>query len=185
MRSVLTTALRRASHAVAALVIVAATGWAAFEATPARAEGVTVGDIEISNAWGRAAPRQMRVGGVFFTMTNHGDSDDRLLSASAPVSEVAELHTHKMVNGVMRMRPVSAIDLPAGETVTLQPGGLHVMLINLKQSLEMGSSFPLTLNFEKAGQVQVTVEVNQPAGGMGQMKHGKHGMKGMKGMNAQ
>lgn len=183
MRSVLTSALGRASRSVAALAVAALVGGAVAAASPAFAGNVTAGNIEIDNAWGRAAPQQMRVGGAFFTVTNHGDSDDRVLSASAPVSEVAELHTHTMVDGVMRMRPVTAIDVPAGETVTLQPGGLHVMLIKLKQSLEMGDSFPLTLNFEKAGAVEVTVEVNQPAGGMGMMKG--HGKKSMKDMNAQ
>ena len=113
------------------------------------------------------------------TIMNHGAAD-RLISAAAPISAKTELHTHINDNGVMRMRKIPAIDLPAGETVTLKPGGLHVMFMGLKAPLQEGGSFPLTLTFEKAGTVTVQVSVKKA----GAMSHGKKmGDEKTEGMN--
>lgn len=101
-------------------------------------------------------------GAAFLTLDNGKGPDDRLLSAQGDVSTTVELHTHHMENGVMEMRKVDDIPVPAGKTVKLQPGGLHVMLIGLKAPLVEGETFPLTLNFEKAGAVTVEVAVHQP-----------------------
>jgi copper(I)-binding protein len=111
------------------------------------------------------------VGGAFVTLLNTADAPDRLVSASSAVAERVELHTHIMDGGVMRMREVEGgIPLPPGETVNLQPGGLHIMLLGLNQGLAAGSRFPLTLTFEKAGSVQVEV----PVEAMGSMGPGGH-----------
>jgi copper(I)-binding protein len=123
-------------------------------------------DITVTNAWARASAGMARAGAAFLTITNSGSSDDRLLAASAPVSGVAELHTHIKEGDVMRMRRVEDIPVKAGETVTLQPGGLHVMFMGLNDGLKEGQTFPLTLTFENAGTVETTVTVGA-AGAMG------------------
>ena len=131
----------------------------------------------VSDPWARASPGAVKNGAAFMTIMSHGEAD-RLVSASAPVSEAVELHAHINDNGVMRMRKIPAIDVPAGETVTLKPGGLHVMFIGLKAPLTQGESFPLALNFEKAGTITVQVPIKK----VGDMGHGMgHGKKGMNG----
>jgi copper(I)-binding protein len=107
---------------------------------------------------------------TYMILENTGNASDRLLSASTPVAKVTELHTHIADGNVMRMRPVKTIDVGPHAKVRLQPGGLHVMLIDLKGPLAAGSSFPLTLKFEKAGEITVDVAV-KGAGSMG----GEHG----------
>ncbi|GAA0600216.1 copper chaperone PCu(A)C [Caenispirillum bisanense] len=122
----------------------------------------TAGAIEVGHAWARASAGMARAGGTFLELTNSGSEPDALLKAAADVSDVVELHTHIMEGDVMKMRPVERIDIAAGESVQLKPGGLHVMLIGLKEPLKEGTSFPLTLTFEKAGETTVTVKVNGP-----------------------
>ncbi|HYZ40658.1 MAG TPA: copper chaperone PCu(A)C, partial [Stellaceae bacterium] len=86
---------------------------------------------------------------------------DRLVSASTPAAKKAELHTMSMQGMVMKMRPLAGLDIPAGQPVALKPGGEHIMLLGLKQPLREGQSFPLTLDFAKAGQRTVTVSVEK------------------------
>lgn len=116
--------------------------------------------IVVSGAWARATAPQAVSGGVFLTIRNTGATDDRLVTAASPAAARAELHTHVMDNGIMRMRPVEGgIPVPAGQTVELKPGGLHVMLIGLTGPLVEGARVPLTLGFEQAGAVPVEAEV--------------------------
>lgn len=119
-----------------------------------------------------------RPGAAYATIKNMGMEDDRLIAASSPKAGRIELHTHIMENGIARMREVEGIDVPAGGTAELKPGGDHIMLFKLENALSEGETFPLTLTFEKAGDVEVTVNVE--AMGSGGMKH--EGMKheGMK-----
>jgi copper(I)-binding protein len=117
----------------------------------------------VENAWSRAAIAG-RNGVVYFSVMDMGGAD-RLLGADTPVAAKAELHQSSDNHGVMQMRPVDAVPLAAGATVTFAPGGLHVMLIGLKHALKEGETFPLTLHFEKAGNVQTIVKVGK-AGGM-------------------
>ncbi len=112
-------------------------------------------DIAISNAWARPTVEGQQGGGGFVTLINHGKSDDRLIGASSPAAGHMELHTMKIENNVMRMRQVPNIEIKAGETVELKPGGLHVMFMDLKQPLITGSKAPVTLQFEKAGTVTI------------------------------
>ena len=102
-------------------------------------------------------------------LVNRGTAD-RLVSASAAVSKSVELHMMKMEGDVMQMRQVDAIELQAGKTVELKPGGFHVMFIGLKAPLKAGDTFAMKLKFEKAGEVTVDVKVEAP-GGMDGMKH--------------
>jgi periplasmic copper chaperone A len=127
--------------------------------------------IMIQSPWARASAGMAKAGAAFMTITNHSMHNDKLISASADISERTELHTHLMDNGIMRMRQVEHIDIPKGELVALKPGGFHIMFIKLKNSLKKGDKFPVTLEFKNAGKVEVQVEVHA-AGAMG----GKHNM---------
>jgi hypothetical protein len=133
--------------------------------------------IVITNAWARATPPGAKTGAAYVTVTNTGAQADKLLSAATPAAGEAQLHTTITEDGVMKMRPVSAIDLKPGASVTLKPGAMHLMLMDLKQPLKEGDSFPLALTFEKAGSVTATVKV-QKAGAMTGMDMGS--MPGMK-----
>ncbi|MBP2230590.1 copper chaperone PCu(A)C [Azospirillum agricola] len=125
----------------------------------ALAHDYKAGPIAIDHPWARATAPSAPNGAAYFVLNSVGPDGDRLLSASTPVAEKAELHTHLMDNGVMKMRPVNAIEVTPGSPAALAPGGLHVMLLGLKQPLVKGRSFPLTLVFEKAGAATVQVDV--------------------------
>jgi copper(I)-binding protein len=118
------------------------------------------GQVELKDAWARATPGKAETGAAYLTIVS--PSSDRLISVSTPVAKKAELHTMTTEGGVMKMRPLAGIDVPADQPVTLKPGGAHIMLTGLNQPLQAGQSFPLTLSFEKAGQREVTVAVEKP-----------------------
>jgi len=122
--------------------------------------------VQAAGAYARAVPPGQPNSAAFVSLTNKSDADHALVAAESSASKVVELHTHLLEEGMMKMRPVAKIDLPAGETVELQPGGLHLMLMELRGPLEKGSHFPLTLVFEKAGAMTVDVTV-MAAGSMG------------------
>lgn len=154
---------------------------AALAATSASAQHAMAGDLVIADAWTRATAPTARNGGAFMTITNKGSQPDRLVAASTPASERTELHTHRMDNGMMMMRPVEGgIDVPANGAAELKPGGLHVMMLGLKQPLVEGETIPVTLTFAHAGSVTVDVPVGK-AGAAGPMPgHGDgHRMKPM------
>jgi len=125
-------------------------------ATPALAQ------VKVDGAWARPTVRGQQAGGGFMTL--HSERADRLLGGSTPVAERFELHTMAMQGDVMQMRQLDKIDLPAGQKVELKPGGLHVMFIGLKQPLTVGSKVPVTLRFERAGEVKIEMAVmSRPA----------------------
>jgi periplasmic copper chaperone A len=124
------------------------------------------GSIEVDHVWARATPGGAKTGAIYLTIANKGGAPDKLLSASTPAAGLAQVHSMSMDNGVMKMRPVASLDLKPGETTELKPGGLHIMLMQLKGPLVEGKSVPLTLTFEKAGKVDVTATVEKP-GAMG------------------
>ncbi len=126
------------------------------------------GDITVNHAWARASAGMAKAGAAFMMIKNEGGSD-KVLSAKADVSAKVELHTHIMDGEIMRMRQVDSIDVAGGAVTKLAPGGLHVMLIGLKAPLKEGDSFPMTLVFEKAGEIAVDVKVKKP-GAMGAHK---------------
>ncbi len=130
-----------------------------FTAPRAKAHSYTQGDIVIGHPWTRVA-NQGGTGAGYLTLRTAGAAD-RLVSASTPVARTVELHTMIRDGDVMRMRPVEDIAVPPGQTVTLAPGGLHIMLIGLTQPLELGSRVPLTLRFERAGEVTVELAVQR------------------------
>ncbi|MBO6510943.1 MAG: copper chaperone PCu(A)C [Roseibium sp.] len=119
-----------------------------------------VGDLTLSNAWTRATPPKAKAGGGFVEIVNHGGEGDRLIAASSDVSGKTEIHEMAVTDGVMKMRQLeNGIEIPAGETVTLKPGGLHIMFMGLNQSFEQGSAVPVVLTFEKAGDVTIELDV--------------------------
>lgn len=126
----------------------------------ARAHGYKAGDIEIQHPWSRATVEVVPTGVVYMVLRNTGTSTDRLVGVSTPVAQKAELHTHIKDGELVRMRQVEAIELVSSTSVALEPGGLHVMLIGLKQPLVKDQPFPLTLVFEEAGPVVVQVYVH-------------------------
>jgi copper(I)-binding protein len=128
------------------------------------AHDVQVGPIGIAQARARATVAGQPAGGGFITLSNKGTSADRLIGASAPVAATVEIHTMRMEGDVMRMRPVDAIELPAGETVELKPGGMHMMFMGLKAPLKAGEGFPLTLRFEKAGEMTIHMHIEAATG---------------------
>ncbi|HZE91001.1 MAG TPA: copper chaperone PCu(A)C [Rhizobacter sp.] len=134
------------------------------------AHSFQLGAISIGHPYARATTAAQPTGGAYLTLTNKG-ADDRLLSASADVAKSVELHRMTMEGDVMHMRRLDAVDVPAGQTVELKPGALHVMLVGLKAPLQQGDHFPMTLKFEKAGEVTVQVNV-EAADAMHDMKHG-------------
>lgn len=119
--------------------------------------------LDIEHPFARATPPGARSGGVFLTVKNNGDRTDRLLAVATPVAGSAELHQMVMDAGVMRMRAVGGVDVKPGDRLVLKPGGYHVMLADLKRPLQANDTFPLTLRFEKAGSIDVSVVVESMA----------------------
>jgi copper(I)-binding protein len=126
--------------------------------------------IEVSDAWARATTSMARAGGVFLTMRATGGSD-RVVSASSPVADRVELHETIRDGDVMRMREVPELRVETSQPTVLKPGGLHIMLIGLKQQLNRGETFPLTITFEKAPAVTVTVTVQAAGAGGHSHRH--------------
>ena len=142
-------------------------------ATPVAAGHETrLGPITIVHPYARPTAPGQPVGGAYLRVVNQGPAE-RLVSARTEVAAGVELHSMHMEGDVMRMREIAAVELPAGRSVELKPGGMHLMLVGLKAPLEMGASFPLTLKFERAGEVVVTVQVETgaSAAGRGAAKH--------------
>jgi len=136
-------------------------------ATPALADPVKVGDLEITNAWARATPPGATTAAAYLTVTNTGAGSDTLAAAATPAAGMTMLHQMEMQGGVMKMRMVEGgIAIAPGKTVTLAPNGLHVMMMSVKDPLKAGGTLPLTLTFAKAGTVTLTVPV-LPVGSKG------------------
>lgn len=136
-------------------------------------------DVQITGAWARATPGGAQSAAAYATL--EAPAGDRLTNVSTPAAQKAEIHEMSMDNGVMKMRPVEAVDLPPGQKVTLKPGGYHIMLTGLAKPLAEGQSFPMTFDFAKAGKREVPVSV-QKVGAMGPGGETGHNMN-MPGMD--
>jgi copper(I)-binding protein len=150
---------------VIALLIAASMVAAQCGASPAATSSDP--QIKVIEPWARSSPMVNGNGAVYMQLTNEGGSDDALLSAETEVAEVVELHETKMEGDVMKMSQVPNIKVPAGNSVMLKPGGLHVMLIKLKQELVPGEKITLTLNFEKSGPMTIEAEIREIGVDMG------------------
>jgi hypothetical protein len=127
------------------------------------AEDFQAGSIHIRDPFSRALPPISKNGAVYLTLTNHGHLLDQLVGAATPIAEHAEIHTHRMEDGMVKMRKVDEFELPPHEEVVFAPGGNHIMLIGLSQTLKEGKHFPLMLHLKEAGHVLVKVIV-EPTG---------------------
>jgi copper(I)-binding protein len=135
-------------------------------------------NISVHNAWARATVQGQKATGAFMTLTSK--TETRLVGVSTSVASVAEVHEMKMDNNVMQMRALpDGLPLPAGKAVALQPGGFHVMLMDLKLPLQKDTTIPLTLRFKDAKGVESNVEIKVPVsqvapGGGKEHQHGEH-----------
>ena len=128
------------------------------------AQEVKAGDLVISQAWTRATPGRAKVGGGYLIVENKGSAPDKLVGGSTDAAGRLEVHQMSVENGVMKMHPVDGgLAIAPGKSVKLAPGGYHLMLMDLKHPLKQGDKVPVTLQFEKAGKVDVTLDV----GGIG------------------
>jgi copper(I)-binding protein len=148
-------------------------------AAPAFAHSVTVGSLSLTDLWTRATPPKAPTAAGYLTITNTGKEADRLISAISPAAEKGELHIMQVKDGVMTMHPVDGgIAIPAGGSVTLAPGGFHLMFTTMKDTLKEGDKLPVTLTFAKAGGVETFLHVLAVgAKGPGNDAHDMGGMK--------
>ena len=137
----------------------------------AQAQNAKAGSLQIENAYTRATVPGQQVAGGFMKIENKGAAD-QLISASSPVSGEVQLHEMAMEGNVMKMRQVKDIAVPAGGSVELKPGGLHLMFMGIKAPLAAGETVPVKLKFAKAGEVEVKMPVNAMGGHGGQGPHG-------------
>ena len=135
-----------------------------------QAQEAKVGSIKVDHAYIRATVPGQQVAGGFMKIENKGIAD-QLLSASSPAAGEVQLHEMAMEGSVMKMRQVKDIPVPAGGSVELKPGGLHLMLMNIKAPLAAGESVLVKLKFAKAGEVEVKMPVNAMGQAGGAMKH--------------
>jgi periplasmic copper chaperone A len=130
------------------------------------AQEFKAGSLSIDHPWIRATPAGAKVAAGYMTVMNMGTTADRLVGGTSTAAGAFEIHEMAMKDGVMTMRPVAGgLPIEPGKTVTLAPGGYHIMLTGLKAPLKEGDKVTATLDFEKAGKVNVTFDV-QPVGAM-------------------
>lgn len=144
--------------ATAAISACFATAPAAHAAQPGSIVVASMDGVMVHEAWARATPGGTTTGAAYITVMG-GSQADALLGASTPIAAQTMVHETINDNGVMKMREVASLPIPAGQTVTFKPGGNHIMLMGLKHPLKAGDKFPLTLKFAKAGDITVTVTV--------------------------
>jgi copper(I)-binding protein len=144
---------------IAALMALTSTAWA--QST-----------VKVEDAWVRGTVAQQKATGAFMRLTPSANA--RLVEASSPVAGVTEIHEMAMEKDVMKMRRIPGLDLPAGRTTELKPGGYHVMLMDLKQPLQAGQNVPITLVFEDANKLRFTQQIEAPIQALG-ASHGGHG----------
>ena len=127
----------------------------------APAQEFTSGSVKIVAPWTRELPPNAPNGAAYFRVENSGGEPDRIVSARTAIAEAVEIHTHEMKGGMMKMRRVESVEVPAGGEVRFKPHGLHLMLFGLKEPLAGGTSYGLTVVFEKAGELGVSVDVKR------------------------
>ncbi len=141
----------------------------------AASHGTKADNLEITGAWARATPPRAKNGGAFLTVTNHGMVADKLVAASTEMAKKTELHNHINDNGIMRMRHVPHVEVPAHGQAVLKPGSYHVMMMGLKGPLREGEMLMVKLTFKKAGTVMVHMPIMKgtamPKGVKMQHKH--------------
>ncbi|HCS41487.1 MAG TPA: copper resistance protein CopZ [Pseudomonas sp.] len=131
----------------------------------ANAHEYKAGELEIAHPWSQELPPNAPTVAAYFEIHNSGKTTDRLLSVESPIAGIAQLHEHVKQNDLMKMQQVPSVEIPAGGTVVFAPMAYHVMLLELKDRslLSDGKRFPLTMHFEKSGDVTVEVAVQKKA----------------------
>jgi periplasmic copper chaperone A len=133
-----------------------------FVAFAAQAEEFKAGNLTIDHAWARPSAGTAKMSAAYMTLKNAGKEADTLKSASSPVAGDVSIHENIMDNGVMKMRAVQGgLAIPAGGEASLKPGGHHIMLMGLKQPLEVGQTIPLKLSFAKAGDTEIQAKIEK------------------------
>jgi copper(I)-binding protein len=149
-----------AAHPAAADALHGAATQETHAASPHGTASVVAGELEISGGWARAMLPSQPAGAGYVTITNNGTEADRLLSIISPAAGKVELHTMEITGDVMVMRPVEGgLDVKPGETAKLEPGGMHLMFMDVAENFSEGDVVRITLTFEKAGQVEVDLPV--------------------------
>ena len=133
------------------------------------ADDAKIGAITIDHPWARATPSAVKNSAAFMSFSNTG-SADKLISVTGGVAKEIQLHSMVTEAGVMKMREIKALDIPANGKAELTPGGFHIMLIGIADGLKEGTKFPLALKFEKAGEITVQVVAEKP----GAHDHAEH-----------
>jgi len=169
---------RSSAHGFALVVyLFAAIVSLAYGTIPARAAEYDVGSIHIAQPWSRATPKGAKAGVGYMTITNEGTAPDKVSCVSDDASAQCQIHSMTMEGGVMKMRPVEGgLEIKPGQTITLKPGGFHVMFVDLKHPLEQGKTVKATLKFDNAG----TVDVEYPVMAVGAAAPGAAAGSGMK-----
>ncbi len=116
--------------------------------------------LKLEHAWVREVPPTAENSAGYISIVNTGAAD-HLLSVESPAAKITEMHEMKMENGVMEMNHLPCVDIPAGKTLNFEPGGMHIMLLNLKQPLKAGDQVPMTFEFEKAGKITINATVEK------------------------
>ena len=132
-----------------------------FVAAQALAHNYDKGDIEVRHPWSRATPPGATIGVAYMEIRNSGQQADRLVSVSTSVAKRVEMHVTQHEGEVAKMRQVQSFEIPARERHALRPGGAHLMLVELVQPLKTGERFTMTLRFERAGELEIELEVQQ------------------------
>jgi periplasmic copper chaperone A len=133
----------------------------ALAAGAAHAHSHEKGEVQVRHPWSRATPAGAKVGVGYMEIRNNGKLPDRLLDATTPAAERVEMHVTSREGEVMKMRQVRSFAVPASSRLELSPGAGHLMLVNLSRPLKKGERFPLTLRFERAGEIQIELEVQE------------------------
>jgi len=135
----------------------------ALFALAATAHGYELGMLTIGHPWSRPTAAGMPMGVAYLTITNHGKVPDALVAASTPAAANVEFHQTSFTDGMARMRPLQEIVIAPGQSVKIEPGGIHLMLVDLRSALVSGKTVPLTLEFRVAGRITVELSIEAPA----------------------
>jgi copper(I)-binding protein len=133
----------------------------AFAAAPAWAQ------IQVENAWSRATAPGVKIAAGYVVLRNRGTTPDRLVGVASSAARKVETHVTVRDGDIMRMREVAGYDIPAGGAMELKPGGAHLMFVDVRKPFKEGERIPVTLRFERAGEVQVDFQVGRAAPGHG------------------
>lgn len=134
---------------------------ASLVSMPSVAHDYSSGDLHVQHPWSRALPPVAPTGATYLTIENRGEQSDTLVSVHTPIAGHTELHEHVHENDVMKMQRIDSVEIAPGQAVEFSPGGHHVMLFDLRQPLVAGQRYPMTLVFERAGELEVEVDVSE------------------------